>query len=413
MSKKFNRYVLPVITKSNSNILFNTITKEKYKITESEDFYESKYCYENQEMELIKKQLFAPPDTGNFLISSTWECSLRCSHCCVLDKLKKTDNNDVNLDALNDFLIRYREKYAGDFENFTVYVAFVGGEIGLKPKQALEQMKVFKDVFKNYPLWYSTATTNLYYNLTDDHYEFFNHLTDLVVSVDGLEEDHNKQRKSFGDYKSLGNPFQKTIDNLDFLITKKNMSEKIKVQASVKDEIYFDIDKKIAFYEYFIRKGLYAECISWNGLFPTRRNPKQSKAFELARKPPRLYKSPCCKFRFMSRIQIDPDNKIYTDYFQHNYLQELCHLGSLQDSLEKLEINYKNMILQEMPALNDKNCMICPVLGYCWGQCVNANAVMHVAPSSVCNQQEMINEVFGQIEKREIDDIETHSKCDQ
>lgn len=404
MTNKMNKYVLPVVSQNGQELYFNTITKEKYFRNESDFFYNENMCYEGQELELIKKQLFKQPNVANFLVTNTWECSLRCGHCCVIDKLKSNETDDIDIDKFKKFLVSYRERYAKNKKEFVVYIAFAGGEPGLRPLQGYNQIITYKEVFKDYINFFSTCTTNLYYDLTEEHIIFFKEINMIVVSIDGLEYDHNKQRKCFGDHAKNGNPFQKTVENLQILIEKIG-PKSIKVQASLKDEIFYDQEKKVAFFEYFIRKGMYVENISWNGLFPTRRNPIISQAFKEASKPPVLNASPCCKYRFMSRIHVDPNNKIYSDYFQHNYINEMCFLGTLDDDIEKIEEKYKNMILQEMPIMKDKNCMDCPVIGYCWGKCINANETINIKPSLLCNKSELIKEVFSKLENREIEDI--------
>jgi radical SAM protein with 4Fe4S-binding SPASM domain len=405
-----NRYILPVVTKSGQEIYFNTITKEKYRKDLDESFYRERLCLEGQEIELIKKQMFKPPTEASFLVTNTWECSLRCGHCCVIDKLKKEETNDINILELYDFLERYRDAYMGDNKKFIVHVAFAGGEVGLRPKQAVRQVRAFKEVFRDINIFYCNATTNLYYDITDEHMELFNELNNFTVSIDGLEEDHNKQRKSFGDYKVHGNPFQKTVNNLTQLLD-QGFAEKINIQASLKDEIHFDIEKKLAFFEYFIRKGMYVDHIKWNALFPTKRNPALSEAFKKSQKHMGIVHSPCCKFRFMSRIQLDPDGKLYSDYFQNDFTKELCFLGTLTSGMQEVEDQYKNMILQEMPIFKDKNCMTCPVLGYCWGKCINANVVAGFMPSEVCNQKELTKDVFDRLARGELSDYGLDDYC--
>jgi radical SAM protein with 4Fe4S-binding SPASM domain len=169
--------------------------------------------------------------------------------------------------------------------------------------------------------------------------------------------------------------------------------EKIQIQAAVRDEVYFDKAKMLAFHETFLRMGIAETKISWGGLHPTKRSPEKSAVFKRAVARPVYRSMPCCKYRYMSRFQIEPDNKIYSDYLQTQYRIRSLILGELGDDLGVMEERFKRLILQDMPALRDDKCMSCPVLGYCWGGCINGLTMIGDKPSLFCNQSGLIEKV--------------------
>jgi sulfatase maturation enzyme AslB (radical SAM superfamily) len=48
-----------------------------------------------------------------------------------------------------------------------------------------------------------------------------------------------------------------------------------------------------------------------------------------------------------------------------------------------------------MPALKDPECRSCPVIGLCWGGCVNGHLVVGDRPSAFCGQEALIERVRG------------------
>ena len=53
-------------------------------------------------------------------------------------------------------------------------------------------------------------------------------------------------------------------------------------------------------------------------------------------------------------------------------------IGTIYDSIDDLLENKKTDILNNMPVLQDKNCLECPLIGYCWGFCTNASPLVKI-----------------------------------
>jgi radical SAM protein with 4Fe4S-binding SPASM domain len=384
---KFNRYV--VLTEKG---YFNTITKKIISADISEKECKNLNLLQGQEYDLIIKHLLSAPQQISINLASTWECTLRCSHCSVLHKLKKESQNKISATLFQKFLNNYYEKYLPS-SNFYSYISFVGGEIGIQINDSLELLNVVKNSWlANCKKRKYTCTTNLFYDITTSHLDFFNQLDDIYISIDGNEESHNKQRKKFLNYTENENPYVKSIKNIDLLCV-FGLADKIKIQASLEDDVYFNIDEKLKFFELFLRKGIKFENISWYFIHPTTLKQKQTEAYKNycknVTKPNYL---PCCKYRYMNKFCISPTNEIYSDYFQAEN-QKISYLGQLDDSIEEIEKRYAKIILEKMPVLKDQKCLSCPVIGYCWGQCINSNEIVGLNPSEMCNQKSLIEQV--------------------
>lgn len=384
---QFNKYIVEIQGK-----FYNTITKTLHRKDQSEEYYKSRFFFVGQEHELITNYLVAQPTQLSLSLATTWECSLRCSHCSVLHKLKKTDLGSIDASALKAFLENYYDYFKPN-EKFLGYVSFVGGEVGLKIKQTQQLMDVIeKSWLNNLHRKVYSCTTNLFYNLTSEHLHFFKQLHNLEVSVDGNEKDHNKQRRTYNESSLLNNPFQTTIKNIEFLC-EHGMSDKICIKASLDDEVFCNLDEKLKFYEMFLRMGLKYENILWKCIHPTKLRQSQTEAFkEFCKKGGRPQTIPCCKYRFMNKFCVTSDNKIYSNYFQNEDTSE-SYLGYLTDQISDIKEKYKNLILETMPILKDENCMKCPVIGFCWGQCLNSNEIINKKPSEMCNQKALINQI--------------------
>lgn len=383
---KLNRYLVEYKGK-----LFNTIDKKIHPKNEKLTYYENNLCLEGQEKELILNHLLRPPQGIWLSLIASWECSLRCSHCSVLHKLKKKQEQTIDAKKLGMFLNKY-QKFIPITKNFCFHCLFVGGEVGIQINNCLECLNITEKEWVASSNKFYNCTTNLFYELTDKHLEFFQKLQSICVSLDGLEISHNSQRKKFADYTASANPFKKTLSNLETLIQNGN-ADKITIQASLEDDVYFDTDEKLKFFELLLRKGIKFENIKWRGLHPTTIKKELNKVYQKSMENPKINFYPCCKYRYMSKFIVNPENKIYTDYFESETKSFESYLGNLDDEMQVVAKKYENLIVNKMPILQDKNCMACPVLGYCWGKCVHQNEIINVKPSENCNQEKLIKKV--------------------
>lgn len=50
-----------------------------------------------------------------------------------------------------------------------------------------------------------------------------------------------------------------------------------------------------------------------------------------------------------------------------------------------MEARHQLLIKEKMPIFLDPVCSVCPVVGLCWGQCVDAHSVINNKPSNFCD----------------------------
>jgi radical SAM protein with 4Fe4S-binding SPASM domain len=223
-------------------------------------------------------------------------------------------------------------------------------------------------------------TTN---GVCDLNLSLLSKMTQITVSIDGNQIQHNTQRKSL----LHDDPYEKTIANLKIML--KNFGKNVYVQAAVRDE-FFTTDYKKSFYKTMLKLGVYKDNIIYGCIHPTKKKPDPQQMYLQSLKMVKLRDNPCCKFRYMRNFVIDSSNSVFGEFF--NASQE-NRLGSLDDDLETIQQRYKELILNTMPALKDEKCMSCPVLGFCWGGCISGNSFVHDQPSKYCNQEGLIAEV--------------------
>jgi len=365
-----------------NNALYHSVLQKELPLDSDEKTLKDNFFLEEQNLQSIKNRLSSPPIFLNLVIIPTWECNLRCSHCCVLDSLKKKDENNIDLNKLEKFLHSYFKKFTNT-KRFQGY--FLGGESFLYPEKISNQILVMEKIAKYYELKLSIGTTtNLAYNLKINHINCFEKLENIAVSLDGLIENHNKQRHAYTD-KTI-NPYEITILNLKKLVA-LGFREKLFVQGALNNDILNDEEYIKQYFKSLTKIGIKKENIIIGSIFPTKQKPEPQKAWINYKKNNLFIKSkPCCKYAFMSNIQVNPDNSI-TDNF---YTNENSNLGNLDDDIEKIiEKNY-NLIFNHMPALNDKNCLNCKAFGYCWGGCVNGFVHIGNKPSYTCSRETIV-----------------------
>jgi radical SAM protein with 4Fe4S-binding SPASM domain len=313
--------------------------------------------------------LFKSPPALQLQIATTWECNLRCSHCFVAGRLKLKDEGEIDVDAL----VKFAQEHIKRYNPTSISLGFAGGETLLranKCEEIIDKIKEKCSIKTN-----AHVTTNLAFPIDDNMLRILNKFDNVLVSLDGTEEQHNMQRKPLS-LKVLDNPFQMTYSNLERLV-ELGFREKLSVQAAM-DET--DIEKKCAFYRGLLEIGVKYEKIIYGATSPTERKP------EIKENHKRITSSlmtftPCCIYRYMQFFAVDSDNKLYKTY--HN---GSAPLGSLNDfNFDEIEKAYKSAILSDMAVLQDSTCRKCDILGLCWGGCVTNCNVYGKNPSSTCN----------------------------
>lgn len=350
-------------------VLYNTITRKMLPISASKQELEDQFFLDGMEMQAINMFLNRKMPRIGFTVIPTWECNLRCTHCTVLNKLVKKDNRQIDHEKIADFIERYSHLYS---EAKSVHIDFVGGEPLLVCSSI---MKYIESLSKRDLKISHSITTNLAVPLSDEVIDLLKTINYITVSLDGMEESHNEQRKSFDN----SNPFETTVNNLKQII-KLGMLDKIAVQSALKDK-WINIENKKAYYKQLMILGIPFDKIKFACLHPTDNTPDASAAYRTILSRGDIQNNICCKFR-NNQMVLD-GHKLYSDYYSWQLL------GTIDD-FEQIAKNRIDMVHSELSVLNDETCRSCPVIGCCWGGCVNARNYF-INPSKYCNQQKLID----------------------
>lgn len=368
-----SRYVV-----STGGVLYNTMTQETLAEDADVELLRKHLFLAGQERDALEKRLFSPP--GNELslrILPTWECNLRCNHCCVLGLLKAKDECKIQPKDIVRFCVAHKKKYSTERIN----LSFLGGECLIKTQECLEIIAAVVDEFGDDKVQCS-LTTNLAMDLDEQHLLLLSKCY-MDVSLDGTEDQHNWQRKSSD--RNL-NPYRKTLCNIARLI-KLGLVDKITVQSAIQQEVY-DENKKREFYRELMKIGV--KKIIYGTCYPTRQNPEPDKIYLDCLKSPRLIKKICCDYRFMKLFTINSNNEIVGDYFGLAKTKpfDLGGFGSSYD-MAHIEKSYEDKIRGRLNILRDKTCLDeCPVVAYCWGGCQNSEFVAN-EPSKNCDRESL------------------------
>ncbi len=374
-----SRFVYETRNKDNTKVLFHSVTRKELNPKSDITTLRDNLFFDDQNLDAIKSRLFKPPENLEITFIPTWECNLRCNHCCVLHLLKKKEEHSHDLEKVENFLDRYYSKYKLKRLSCTL----LGGEPLLYPEKVLPLIKICEQIEQKHSAkLFVSGTTNLAYNLTLDHIEVMNNMDFIAISLDGFIEHHNKQR-FFLDKSE--NPFQKTVSNIHKLI-KLGFTEKMFVQAAIKEEQLCP-QYALDFTKFVISLGLKMEQVQVGSIFPTKYKPKPEITW-LKHKNESLFvkQKPCCKYELMSRIQVHPDGSLWDNF----YTQENSRLGTLDNTIEEIEVRNLDLIMNHMPCLNDQTCLSCPALGYCWGGCIAGQNVIDKKPSEMCSRHLLV-----------------------
>jgi len=355
-----------------SDVLLNTITMQYLfadQATEESLMYLA--MGKDQKLESIDRRLFSKPTECSIMFVTSWMCNLRCGHCSVLHQLKKT-SPVIDVAKCKKFVDDYSRHYGiSDFK-----IHFLGGESLLHPEVVMDLI----DSLSEHNI-HIGITSNLAVPLNAQMVRIVERSDITYVSLDGLEKDHNDQRKDF----YSGNPFRTTVKNMKLLV-ELGLKDKIHVMASVRDRIY-NAGYKEKFIDYCVRLGIHRDHIIFGCIYPTKTNNVPEQSYLRILKSCTPIAKPCCKFRFMTNFVIDGSNKVFSNYFS---LNDSC-IGSLDDSMESIEIAHKSQIYSTMPCLQDEKCKKCPVLGFCWGKCIVGEPLFGSRPSDFCDQEALIS----------------------
>lgn len=134
------------------------------------------------------KQRCATPKPGKIVVKVTRDCNLRCSYCYTKGGEEKLH---ISLDIVESFF----DQLAEDNPN-KIDCTFHGGEPLLKPNLLKDIVNTLNKKYYAPRLSYNIQTNATLIN--SDWIEFFkeNGITSIGVSLDGVEEVHDKYRKN-------------------------------------------------------------------------------------------------------------------------------------------------------------------------------------------------------------------------
>jgi radical SAM protein with 4Fe4S-binding SPASM domain len=237
--------------------------------------------------------------------------------------------------------------------------------------------------------WGITLITNLT-KLPED-INFLKKVDRIQVSIDGLPEDHDRQRGK--------GTFATTYRNLRRLF-KAGLGNSIIVQACLPND--YNEEKRRHFLEAIVYAGAAPERISLGGMttgYDDRDIPRDKLPVEYTY----LSHKPCCEYQVMSNFTVTPDGNVFASY--HGVGRSSHRLGTIEDSPETIRERFRNMA-ERLVWANDPKCLECPALKRCWGMfCYQIFKYGNTPkPSDYCQQERMI-ELNAEWIKKHGDDI--------
>jgi radical SAM protein with 4Fe4S-binding SPASM domain len=343
---------------------YNTITKEKI----SKNSPNVGVFLEETKDQSIQRRLFRKPETLQLVVVSTWSCNLRCPFCYVLKRLRKDFKpQEIDYQKLEKFICNHKKEYSHEKGN----ILLIGGE----PLIAKDVCKKTIEVAENFN-FSKSITTNLSLVLDKDQMEILKKMDSMQISIDGPEDVHNKQRKNLNSNLNPTlnqNIFKNVIANLKNLLGEVD-SDKITIAVSTDKKT---IEEECLLELVFVLKSIGVKKIQIGSISNSDYyKPEEVPMFN----GPKPVSKPCCCFRYMQYFCIDGE-KLTNNYF---YEGDEFFLGNLDSSLEEIKERYKNSILNSMPIMQDETCRSCPVLDFCWGQCLGQQQFKNHKPSELC-----------------------------
>jgi radical SAM protein with 4Fe4S-binding SPASM domain len=358
-------FVLPT-TQDGESIYFHSVTLQALPVTASLEELRAGCFLKGQEDEAIHRRLFAPPKILQLTIAPTWECNLRCTHCFVVPRLVLHDPQDMDPALIVDFVNRYCKTYCPK----VIGLHFIGGEPLLRPATISAIVDGIREKHSNVQ---TGLVSNLAMSCSEEVLSCLHRMDFIGVSLDGVETEHNAQRKSLTGI----NPFQETLGNIRRLVD-AGLRERLRIQSTLPEGVRCR-ESKTAFYRLLLEEGIKFENITVGIAIPKTYKPGgQFSQLVHAYGNPRV----CCRFRFMSNFFIDPQHTLHIDYLDNHEQDVVGHLSDVNMSM--LEQRFRKLILSSMPIFSDEQCMQCPALGTCWGGCVSLYVANGGQPSSSC-----------------------------
>ena len=371
------RHVLRVHTPEDP-VLLNTLTGDTLPSDSSRESLSQSFFLRGQEEDALQRALSRPEKTLSLTLINTWACNLRCSHCSVLDHLEETVTQRLDPARLVGFVQRYLQARPG---TEGIQVHFLGGEPLLAPESALHCLDALQGLAV--PVR-ATVTTNGAVDTGDDVWALLRRLDRVHVSLDGDQASHDRQRRFLTESAS---PHERTLGFLKELVD-NGLGDMLHVQAAVTDK-HTTASVRAQWYRDLIGAGVSVGQASFQSVHPTARNPRGGAAWRAGLASPRPRTRPCCRFRASTHWVVEPTGDLRPDFYRGPLL------GTLETPVEELFAQHTRHRERTMPALSDPRCRACPVLGLCWGGCVQGEALVGSTPSDHCDQQALMDHAEG------------------
>ena len=372
---ELGRHVLR-IARPEGDVLLQSLTGIVLPADATKEELQNALFLEDQEDDAISRALSTPVSTLSLTLINTWGCNLRCSHCSVLHRLDGASEHGPDPEHLTRFLEGYRSERP---ETSRIHAHFVGGE----PLLHIPGAHALFDALETTALPLQTSvTTNGAVKCTEAVLGFLRRIDRINVSLDGDQTAHDRQRRFLD---SGASPHDATIAFLEALVV-AGLSDRIHVQAAVTDK-HATPAIRADWYRTLIALGVPVHQASFLGVHPTAQAPRPGSAWLKGLQAPTLRSRPCCRHRASTHWVVEPSGELRPDFY------EGPQLGTLHGSLEALFEAHRAHREANMPALKDPNCRACPVLGMCWGGCVQGEAVIGDRPSQFCDQKALITHV--------------------
>lgn len=360
------------------DVFYNTVTKHVLPEDSSPELLESELFLAGQENKSIERVLTTPPEVFHLTVIPTWECNLRCSHCSVLTLLKKKDPDKINPDDISRFADLWLERFPSS--KYLIF-ALLGGEPLLRTQDCIDLTKKITEICKERKVnCLSTLTTNLTLPITDSTLELFDYCCEIGVSLDGNKFEHNWQRKSLnGD---ISDPWQLTYENIKILV-EHGFADKIRIKAALRDQ-HINKENYKNFLTSLAEIGVNLDRVTYGVVHPTEHHAHLDSPnyTSYILKRIKLIPIPCCKFRMQNQFHVEPNGDLYDAYFR--YARD--KIGNVSESIDTILERRKEVIRKTFPVFNDPGCSDCPVVGYCWGGCINSRTLVKDRPSQFCNR---------------------------
>lgn len=373
--RRLSRYVIETSHRGR-RVFHDTVSGRLISATATEAELQAAGMLSGQEESTLWARLTRPRRTLALTLVVTWECNLRCTHCSVRDKLRRQDPDRIDPVRLARFVEAFRHTRP---ETRELSVSLLGGEPLLRPEESAALLDATRGLLEDH---HSSVTTNLAIPLREPELALLERLDEIIVSLDGMEAAHNEQRRP---YRDSFNPFRRSVENLGIL-RDAGLCGKVHVQGAIRDE-FADQQHFHDFHRMLVRLGVPYDQIRFDTVHPAEKGLELQETYLQSLRQPLLRREPCCKFRGGSSLVVGSDGTLYSDFYTWETL------GSLDDEPGDVLARQREMIRSGMPALRDPGCQACPVIGFCWGGCVNGHLVVGDRPSAFCNQTALIDRV--------------------